>query len=89
MCAPRVRVTGDDAPYGDHFVVWGSATPDERTEDHVYDVMTRVRKWDREQVKRDPEYEPAPCDYCPECGELDCNGESHALEPDERPWCDQ
>lgn len=62
MCAPIVRITGDDAPYGDHFVVWGTAAPSDAEEDRAYDVMSRIRAWDRthanETGKFEPELEP-------------------------------
>lgn len=75
---PRTRCTGDDAPYGDHFVVWGTCAPDEATEDHVYDVMTRVRAFDQSSREHDPNA------GCPECGGLNCNGELHPPDLDER-----
>jgi len=52
----RVRVTGDDAPYGEHFVVWGACAPTEEEEDRIFDLMAYVRAYDI-----DPSY-PAESD---------------------------
>jgi hypothetical protein len=99
VCAPETRASG---PFGEHFVFVGGNAPDDATEEHEYQIMTRVRAFDHWvrtgevtldftneldsiECARWQNHERAldPNARCPECGELDCNGESHERERDD------
>jgi hypothetical protein len=48
----RTRVTGDDAPYGEHFIVWGACAPNDELEDELFMRMELMRSFDQRMVSQ-------------------------------------